>query len=199
MPDHYYSGRPSSASDRRKITAVLRGRDFVFITDKGVFSRAAVDFGSALLANAAHVDVGDSILDLGCGYGPVGIALAATVPDVTVWAVDVNERAVELCNINAEVARVSVHALVSDGVAALPKDIQFDCVVFNPPIRAGKSVVWRLYEQAFAVLRNGGRLFVVIQKKQGAESSETFLRSLFSEVRTIQREAGYRVYECKKE
>lgn len=198
MSEHYYSSKPSSLSERSEIHAVLRGLSFKFVTDRGVFSRSEVDFGSALLAESVIVSPGDRLLDLGCGYGAVGIALAYSVKDVELWSVDINERAVELCRMNAARVGIDAHVLASDGVAKIPSEIAFNCVVLNPPIRAGKSTVWRLYAEAESVLLPHGELYVVIQKKQGARSSEEYLRTLFHKVEFIANKSGYRVIQCVK-
>ncbi|MCY0893717.1 MAG: methyltransferase [Acidibacillus sp.] len=198
MSDHYYSSKPSSLSERSEIHAVLRGLSFKFVTDRGVFSRSEVDFGSALLAESAFISPGDRLLDLGCGYGVVGIALANSVKDVELWSVDINERAVELCRMNAARVGIDAHVLESDGVAKIPSEIAFNCVVLNPPIRAGKSTVWRLYAEAESVLLPHGELYVVIQKKQGARSSAEYLRTLFHTVEVIANKSGYQVIQCVK-
>ncbi len=196
MADHYYSSHPQSESQRKEITCLLREHHFQFTTDRGVFSRTQVDVGSQLLVETARVESGNRLLDLGCGYGVVGIALAFSVPDVELWAVDVNERAVELCRLNATRAHVPVRAFVGDGIAPLPDGCTFHRILLNPPIRAGKATVWRLYEEAASVLVDDGYLYVVIRKKQGAKSTERHLHTLFETVEIKARESGYYIYEC---
>lgn len=198
MGDHYFSANPGSVSAPRKVNAVLRGRSMSFVTDRGVFSKRGVDYGAALLAEALPVPPAACVLDLGCGYGPVGIAIALTVSDARVWLIDINPRAVELARQNARIAGVEerVAILQADGTDGLDPQLMFDVVALNPPIRAGKSAVWKLYRQACNRLYRSGELYVVIQKKQGAESSETHLRTLFADVSIVERGGGYRVLRC---
>jgi 16S rRNA (guanine1207-N2)-methyltransferase len=195
MADHYFSARPSAPSDPLAVGARLRGADFRFITDRGVFSREGVDYGSRLLAEAVVVADGARVLDLGCGYGPIGVAIAKTVPGACVWLTDVNERAAALAAQNARDNGVGGRTFVccGDGTSALPLDIRFDAVVMNPPVRAGKTTVFALYRQAHDRLSPQGALWVVIQKKQGAESSAEHLHTLFSHVDTVTKDKGYRV------
>ncbi len=143
---------------------------------------------------------GGMLLDLGCGYGAVGIGLAVSMSDLFVWMVDINARAVELARHNAKLNHVDtrMQILQSDGCSVLPNDLRFDAIALNPPIRAGKSVVFDLYEEAKSRLRENGVLYVVIQKKQGAASSEKRLAELGFDVLLMARDKGYRVYACKK-
>ncbi len=199
MDDHYFSAHPGSASTPRQICAVMRGRKIIFVTDSGVFSKRGLDYGTALLAEALHVPPAAHVLDLGCGYGPVGIAVALTVRNARVWLLDINPRAVQLAIHNARAAGVGdrVAVLQSDGTADLDPQLHFDVVALNPPIRAGKSEIWRLYREARDRLHGNGELYVVIQKKQGADSSEEYLRSLFADVSVVERSGGYRVLRCR--
>lgn len=199
MADHYYSKQPQSQSEPTSFTAKLSGRELVFHTDHGVFSRSGVDTGSRLLIESLPTPLSGKLLDLGCGYGVVGIAAAAASPYLQVWMVDVNERAVQLATKNALVNKVNerVQVLQGDGVTPLPESLQFDWIALNPPIRAGKDVVFGLYQEGLSRMSPVGTLFIVIQKKQGAESSEKFLRSLGFEVGIVVKNKGYRVYACK--
>jgi 16S rRNA (guanine1207-N2)-methyltransferase len=200
MNDHYYSQQPASLSNPSSFHVSLRGHALLFYTDHGVFSRREIDAGSRLLIASLPTMSAGKMLDLGCGYGAVGIAMAVSTPALNVWMSDINARAVELAMRNSVANKVHdrVQVLQSDGFDAIPSDVTFDMITLNPPIRAGKSVVYRLYENAKEHLRNGGLFYVVIQKKQGAASSESYLREIGFEVKIIAKEKGYRVYECKK-
>lgn len=195
MADHYFSADPKAPSDPLTVSAQLRGAAFLFATDRGVFSREGIDYGSRLLAEAVVVAAGARVLDLGCGYGPIGVAIARTVPQTRVWLTDVNERAAALAAKNARDNGVAdrVQVVSGDGTSALPQDVLFDAVVMNPPVRAGKMTVHALYRQARDRLRPQGALWVVIRKKQGAESSAAYLRTLFSVVDVVSKDKGYRV------
>ncbi len=195
MVDHYYTKQPADASDPRDLEAVVRGCRLRLTVDRGVFSRKGIDFGSRLLAETVEVRGGDHVLDLGCGYGVVGIALASAEPGLRVVAADVNERAVSLAHRNIAANRLAerVTAVCADGARGVAPGLQFDAIVLNPPVRAGKPVVWRLYGEAAARLAARGSLWVVIQKKQGADSTQRKLGELFAQVAVIRRDGGYRV------
>lgn len=198
MTEHYYTAAPQSDEERKQIQAVLRGTRFVFWTAASVFSRDYVDFGSRLLIETLDVPQGARVLDVGCGYGPIGIAVAKTVPGVTVDMVDINERAVALAQENAAENGVAdrVRAFVSDGYAQV--NGVYDVIVTNPPIRAGKDVVYAIFEGAKAHLSSGGSLWVVIHKKQGAPSAERKLAELYGAVERVARKKGYHVFRVTR-
>ncbi|MDI3257805.1 MAG: class I SAM-dependent methyltransferase, partial [Kyrpidia sp.] len=187
MADQYFAARPAAPSDRRAVAMRVRGLDVMLMTDTGVFSRSRIDYGTRLLIEAMDVPERGDVLDLGCGYGPIGIAAALLNPGIRVVMVDVNERAVELAKENARRLRLSrVEVLVSDGFSALG-DRRFDRVYCNPPIRTGKSEVYRLLAEAATRLGEEGQLWVVAQKKQGAESLKRELAGRFAEVADVAR------------
>jgi len=194
LTDHYYSKRPRAEHREYQFTTQLRGHDFRFITDAAVFSRERVDFGSALLIEALRLNESDTVLDIGCGYGPIGIVAARLAAQGKVYMVDVNERAVDLARRNLVengIPNAEVH--VSDGLEAV-QGIQFDAVVINPPIRAGKVTIYRMLDEAHAALRPSGSIWVVIQTKQGAPSMKKKLKELFGNVKDVERESGYHVF-----
>ncbi|OUM95042.1 MAG: 16S rRNA methyltransferase [Thermobacillus sp. ZCTH02-B1] len=201
MTEHYYTKSPRSESDRRRFEAVLRGRRLTFETDAGVFSRSGVDFGSRLLIETAEIPDGARVLDVGCGYGPIGLAIAASLPNARVTMVDINERAVELARANAGLNGIrNVTVLESDLLEAV-RGQTFDAVLTNPPIRAGKAVVHRIFAEAREVLAPGGALWVVIRKQQGAPSATAKLEELFGpdHVRTAARDKGYHVLRAGRQ
>ena len=199
MSDHYYSKTPTVASDRHMIEATLRGKKYSFITEAGVFSRREVDFGSRLLIESMEIPMDTDVLDVGCGYGPIGLVAAGLAGNGTVTMIDINERAVATARENAERLGVkNVRILQSDQFEALG-DEQFDVILTNPPIRAGKSVVHGIFEGAYYRLRDGGSLWVVIQKKQGAPSAFSKLEELFGNVREVTKEKGYRIFQAIKQ
>ncbi|AKG05604.1 16S rRNA methyltransferase [Salimicrobium jeotgali] len=199
MTEHYYSRNTSKKSERKKWSVTLQGKSFTFFSDHAVFSKDGVDFGSRTLVETfTSPEVEGDILDIGCGYGPIGLALASDSPSRSVVMVDVNARALELAKVNAEENGINnVEILESDGAGAV-KDRTFAAVVTNPPIRAGKKTVHRIFEEAAHVLKEGGELWVVIQKKQGAPSAETKLKELFKEVHLIRKNKGYYIFKAKK-
>lgn len=146
----------------------MRGTHFVFITDAGVFSKGEVDFGSRLLIDTfKEPEIEGDILDVGCGYGPVGLSLASIMKDRTIQMVDVNERALSLSRANAQKNGIkNVEIFSSDALEGVEMK-EFASILTNPPIRAGKETVFKIYEQACERLATGGELWIVIQKKQG--------------------------------
>ncbi len=199
MAEHYYSEKQNVASEERDWIYTLRNQTFRFYSDRGVFSKSEVDFGSRLLIETFVFpkQAGD-ILDVGCGYGPIGLSLAKEDGDRTVHMVDVNERALALSKKNAERNQIdNVVVYQSDCLDRVSKR-DFVAILTNPPIRAGKQVVHTIFEQAEQHLSNGGELWVVIQKKQGAPSAIEKLKTLFPEVEIVDKEKGYFILKAKK-
>ncbi len=199
MSEHYYTRRPGAAHEETSFDATLRGMDFRFVTDAGVFSRDRVDFGSLLLIEAMEIGPADTVLDLGCGYGPIGMVAARLAPQGFIYMVDINERAAELARRNLAANRIAnAEVRVGDGLAPVA-GIAFDAVLTNPPIRAGKATVYRLLDEAYAALKPGGSLWVVVQNKQGAPSMKRKLQDLFGNVEDVARKAGYRVLRARRQ
>lgn len=196
--DHYFKQHPNIASNPFEVVSFLRGKKRTFLSDHGVFSKKEVDFGSRLLIDAfTFPEIEGDLLDVGCGYGPIGLTLA-TETDRTVWLVDVNERAVQLTKENAKRwGLLNVQVALSDLFAAITEQ-RFAAIVSNPPIRAGKKVVYALFEEAYDYLLPGGSFWIVIQKKQGAASAKKKLMEVFGEVDTIQRKKGYYIFCANK-
>ncbi|MFJ7935189.1 class I SAM-dependent methyltransferase [Sporosarcina sp. NPDC096371] len=199
MSEHYYSRDPKVKSDPKEWSTALRGKTLRFKTDAGVFSKGEVDFGSRLLAETFVVpeSVG-AILDVGCGYGPIGLSIAASFPERSIHMIDVNERALSLAMLNAEqnnIANVEIYP--SDALSAVTAK-GFAAILTNPPIRAGKETVFNFYEGAFSKLAPGGELWVVIQKKQGAPSTIERLEAMFGNAETVVKKKGYYILKAKK-
>lgn len=197
MGEHYYTSKPSVASNERAWSFELRGNTFTFTSDSGVFSKKEVDFGSKLLIEEFKApDVSGSFLDVGCGYGPIGLTLAKSFNERFVEMIDVNERAIELTKKNAEINKItniSVHQ--SDLFTSVEKS-DFAAILSNPPIRAGKKVVHQILEESYNRLVTGGELWIVIQKKQGAPSAIEKLESVFEEVEVVARKKGYHIIKA---
>lgn len=190
MNDHYYTRDPHSESRPVECEYAYRGERLRFVTDAGVFSKGEVDTGTALLLDALPGEMGGEILDLGCGWGVIGISIARKWPGARVVMADVNLRALELSRENARRNRAEVECVESDGMAALGGRT-FDAVVTNPPIRAGKQVIYRMFADAAKSLKPGGALYLVIRKQQGAESCARYLKTLFGEVERLDRSGGF--------
>ncbi|WP_342542692.1 methyltransferase [Paenisporosarcina sp. FSL H8-0542] len=199
MADHYYSKKPQTESKPKSWSFTLRGELFHFETDTGVFSKSEVDFGSRVLIDAFVMPATEGpVLDVGCGYGPIGLSIAKTEADRTIHMVDINERAVQLSRKNAEGNGVqNVRIYESDGLTDVT-ETDFAAILTNPPIRAGKQTIFRFYLDAYAKLRVGGELWVVIQKKQGAPSTFDRLEGIFGQVEVIDKVRGYWIIKAEK-
>ena len=194
--DHYYSAMPDVASDPKSVRYRVLGMEFTCTTDSGVFCRDGLDMGTRVLLAALPEALGDDILDLGCGWGPVGVALGKKYPQSRIVMSDVNARAVALARQNCAANGVfNARPIVSDGFENIEGG--FSAIVLNPPIRAGKAVVYSLFEQAKAHLKEGGALYIVMRKQQGAESAQRYLQSLYGEVERLARDKGYWVLRCR--
>lgn len=197
MADHYYSKKPTANHDLRMIKEQVRGNTLELWTDAGVFSKGGLDFGSRLLIETMDIPPAASVLDVGCGYGPIGISAAKLAVDGRVLMVDLNERAVELARRNIKQNMIAnARAEVSDLFENVDVP-RFDRILTNPPIRAGKAVVHAIFEGAARRLTSDGELWIVIQKKQGAPSAFKKLQQLFDVVEDKARDAGYRIFCCK--
>ena len=198
MPDHYYTPDPQSAHNPAHIYFTYRGHPLTFLTDSGVFSRSEVDKGTELLLNTLPETFSGTVLDMGCGYGAIGVSVGKAWPDCRVTMADVNARAVGLADQNARQNGVKAAVLESDGYAALPTEPSFDLILQNPPIRAGKAVIYAMFADGAKRLAEVGAFWLVIRKQQGAASAMTFLSTLFEAVQVVEKKGGYWVICCTK-
>ena len=194
MPDHYYTENPNSAHDERRIALRALGNDLTFVTDAGVFSRDGLDRGTEVLLEALPPLEG-RVLDLGCGWGAVGVALGKRYPALDIVMTDINSRAVELARRNLAENGVTAAVLQGDGFDAV--EGRFDAIVTNPPIRAGKAVVYGLFARARDYLEPDGALYVVIRKQQGAPSALKYLKEIYSRAETVDRASGFHVLRAQ--
>ncbi len=196
---YYYSKNPDVTSDPQKFEFQLLGNNFLFTSDNGVFSKRTVDYGTrTLIANVDYDAIPKgNILDMGTGYGPIGISIAKKFPDRQVDMVDVNEIALNLAKKNAKNNGVdNVHIYRSnayENVSGL-----FAAIITNPPVRAGKLVVDAMIGGSIKHLVNEGTLTVVLQKKQGAPSAKKYMDQLFGNVTILKRDKGYYVLQSVK-
>ncbi len=199
MSSHYFIDDETLASNPKRFTYYFKSREYTFVTDAGVFSPDAIDGNTALMLR--HIDLPrrdkprGRLLDMGCGYGCIGILLGGEY-GLDVTQVDVNPRAVRLTEENAKLNGVVTRAFVSDCYSAV--EGCFDTIVINPPIHAGKDVMYAMYEGAPEHLVTGGRLYTVLLKKHGAESAAKKLREVFGNCETVYKEKGCFVFRCTK-
>ncbi|GGE01139.1 class I SAM-dependent methyltransferase [Paenibacillus nasutitermitis] len=198
MSDHYFTQTPDVKHQRQIHEAVMRGRKLRFITDSGVFSKTGIDYGSRVLIENLHLERDARVLDVGCGYGPIGISAALVADAGHVTMIDINERAVALALENATLNDVNNVTVLQSDLFEAVLDRRFNAIITNPPIRAGKAVVHRIFEEGAKLLEPGGAMWVVIQKKQGAPSAESKLESIFDNVEEVIKDKGYRVFRSIK-
>lgn len=199
LSEHYYSRTQKVESEPKYWDFTLRNVLFRFKTDNGVFSKKEVDFGSRLLIEAFVLpNVEGPVLDVGCGYGPIGLSIAKNYPERIVHMIDVNERAIELALENARQNAVDNVEIYESDTLINVKQSNFAAILTNPPIRAGKKTVHDIFEQSYKHLVTQGELWVVIQKKQGAPSAIEKLKELFTTVDTIDKSKGYFIIKAVK-
>ena len=196
MSKMYYAENPDAAHDIHELRVDLLGQKMTFLTDAGVFSKKMVDFGSQLLLKCLEVNEGETVLDVGCGYGPLGLSLAKAY-GAQVTMVDINNRALDLARQNAERNKVEVAIFQSNIFEQV--EGKFDHVISNPPIRAGKQVVHEIIEKSRDFLKDGGDLTIVIQKKQGAPSAKSKMEDVFGNCEIVKKDKGYYILRSVKE
>ncbi len=196
MSDHYFSASPTSEHRYAEAEYVYRGETLRFLTDAGVFSRGEVDFGTDVLLRALPEEMAGRVLDLGCGWGAVGSSVGKKYPACRIVMSDVNERALALAAKNAAANGVQAETAQSDGLERV--EGPFDYILTNPPIRAGKQVIYRLFAESAQKLSPEGSLYIVIRKQQGAESAVKYLKTIFQQVDTVDKSGGFWVIRCRE-
>jgi len=193
MSEHYFAADPTSRLNRVPVTAQVWGHRLDLVSASGVFSTGRLDLGTAVLfRSTGPPETGTTYLDLGCGYGVIACALALARPDATVWAVDVNERALQLATENARRAGAAqrVRVCTPDDV---PDDVAFDQVWSNPPIRVGKPALHALLQRWLARLAPGGVANLVVGRNLGADSLQRWLREQGHDAERLASAKGFRV------
>ena len=196
MSKMYYAENPDAAHDIHELRVDLLGEKMTFLTDAGVFSKKMIDFGSQLLLKCLEVNQGETVLDVGCGYGPLGLSLAKAY-GAQATMVDINNRALDLTRQNAE--RNKVEATIFQSNIYEQVEGHFNHVISNPPIRAGKQVVHEIIEKSKDFLEIGGDLTIVIQKKQGAPSAKSKMEDVFGNCEILKKDKGYYILRSVKE
>ena len=197
MADHYYSKTTNTPSEPKDFIFNFKGQTFKFKTDNGVFSKDYIDYGSFAMLNAfIPNDIDLPILDMGSGYGPIGIVVSKIYNKKTIMC-EINERAYNLSLENIKNNNANSEAFNSNLYEKV-EGLEFSSIITNPPIRVGKDTVFSIYDGAYKHLAIGGELWVVIQKKQGAPSSKAHLIELFGNCDIINRDHGYYILKSIK-
>jgi 16S rRNA (guanine1207-N2)-methyltransferase len=189
---HYFIDDDTIKHDPRQFAYCFKNHEFTFITDSGVFSKSHIDKATEILLKAIP-PLSGSLLDMGCGYGCIGIILAK-VYSLRLTQADINRTAVELTKQNCRNNNVNSDVVLSncfDNINGL-----FDTITLNPPIHAGKAVTYKMYEDAAGFLNQNGRMYVVTLKKHGAESTEKKLTGVFGNCETLYKMKGIYVFRC---
>jgi 16S rRNA (guanine1207-N2)-methyltransferase len=197
VDEHYFSADPGVAFRRTPVQATVWGHELALTSGSGVFAQGRLDVGTAVLFRETEPPGPGTYLDLGCGYGVIGLALAVAVPGARVWAVDVNERAVMLANENAGCLGLADRytAVIPD---AVPGDLTFDEIWSNPPIRVGKQALHELLLTWLPRLAPGGRAVMVVGKNLGADSLQRWLGEQGFPTGRLASAKGFRVLEIRR-
>ena len=196
--DHYFTAAPASADERRRLRVRLAGREVEVDVAPGIFSPGGLDKGTVVLLDEAPAPPPTgTFLDLGCGWGPVALTLALRSPGATVWALDVNERALDLTRRNAEALGLQgVRATTADGI---PGDLRFDLIWSNPPIRVGKAVLHDLLRTWLPRLTPSGVAQLVVQRNLGSDSLQRWIGTeLEMPCTRLTSSKGFRVLEVRQ-
>lgn len=194
MTEHYFSAEPATAEKQRRITVELAGAEREVTVASGIFSPDGIDRGTAvLLREVPKPPAAGEFLDLGCGWGPLALTLALLAPEAQVWAVDVNERALDLLRRNA--LGLGLSGVRAGTASSVPDEVRFDLIWSNPPIRIGKAALHDLLRTWLPRLREGGTAYLVVAKQLGADSLQRWLAETFPAyaVDRYATEKGFRV------
>lgn len=192
----YFAENPDVEHDIHKLKVQLLGQNMTFLTDAGVFSKKMIDYGSQALLKCLHFHKKESVLDVGCGYGTLGLTLAKA-NEVKATLVDINQRALDLARQNAE--RNQVLATIFQSNVYQNVEGKFHHIISNPPIRAGKQVVHEVIAGGYTHLLDDGDLTIVIQKKQGAPSAKAKMEEVFGNCEILKKDKGYYILRSRKE
>lgn len=196
MTKMYFAENPDAEHDIHELKAQLLGQKMTFLTDAGVFSKKMIDYGSQALLKCLDFHKQESVLDVGCGYGTLGLTLVKA-KEVEATLVDINQRALDLARQNAE--RNQVLATIFQSNIYQNVEGRFHHIISNPPIRAGKQVVHEVITGSYTHLLDGGDLTIVIQKKQGAPSAKAKMEDVFGNCEILKKDKGYYILRSRKE
>lgn len=197
ISSHYFSRKPSSPRKRMIISDIIRGVPVELVTEPGIFSPKRVDPGTRLLIENIDIPSEGNVLDIGCGYGVIGIIIAKLNPKLKVYLVDINPRAIELAKLNARINKVQDSVIVLQGNLYEPiGNIDFNLIVSNPPISAGQRVVEELIRKAKEYLVHEGVIEIVLKK--GVDKAMEIMKKTYENVEIVARKSGYKVLKSTK-
>lgn len=196
MTKMYFAENPDAEHDIHELNVQLLGQNMTFLTDAGVFSKKMIDYGSQTLLKCLDFHKQESVLDVGCGYGTLGLTLVKA-KEVKATLVDINQRALDLARQNAD--RNQVLATIFQSNIYQNVEGRFHHIISNPPIRAGKQIVHEVIAGSHAHLLDGGDLTIVIQKKQGAPSAKAKMEEVFGNCEILKKDKGYYILRSVKE
>jgi 16S rRNA (guanine1207-N2)-methyltransferase len=195
--EHYFSSKPKSKPRSNIISYSYCSKEFTFETSSSIFSRNKVDKGTELLIKESNMRPKSKILDMGCGYGPVGTILSKLHPGLDITMSDINERALALAKKNIQINNIKAKVIKSNLFENI--DEQFDIILSNPPQSAGKKLCFKLIEDSFDHLKNKGTLQLVARHQKGGKDLAKKMEEVFGNVKTIARKSGYHIYLSKKD
>lgn len=197
--NHYFTDNPHLEENRKEVSFRFWCFNYSFLTDNGVFAKDGIDYGTKTFLQAIcdENELQKSILDVGCGYGVIGVTLKKIYPDKNVTMIDVNHRALKLAEDNAKKNNVEVEVLESDVYAGV-ENRKFTDIITNPPIRAGKKVIYKIFTEAYDHLETNGQLWVVIRKQHGALSAKKKIEEIFGNCEIIKKDKGFFILKSKK-
>jgi 16S rRNA G1207 methylase RsmC len=198
MPEHYFTKKPTSVLRKHIVSFSFHGKELTFTCASGVFSAKHIDPATQLLLENATIHDDLDVLDLGCGIGVIGISIKKAYPSCIVVLSDVNKRALQFAALNAKQNKVEVNVVESDLYAAFSGK-QFDTVITNPPLHAGRKLVYLLIEEAPLHLKSGGLLQLVAKHQKGGAMLEKKMNEVFGNVTVLAKKSGFRVYCSRKE
>ena len=196
MTKMYFAENPDAEHDIHELNVQLLGQNMTFLTDAGVFSKKMIDYGSQTLLKCLDFHKQESVLDVGCGYGTLGLTLVKA-KEVKATLVDINQRALDLARQNAD--RNQVLATIFQSNVYQNVEGKFHHIISNPPIRAGKQVVHEVIAGGYTHLLDDGDLTIVIQKKQGAPSAKAKMEEVFGNCEILKKDKGYYILRSRKE
>jgi len=195
---HYFINDPNLKSNKKQINYTFLGENIILNSDNGVFSKDRIDFGTNVLLNSLEdLNAINTVLDVGCGIGIIGISLSKKYSNLQVQMIDVNEKAISLANENIKLNKLKNCSAYMSYIYSNVADC-FDLIITNPPIRAGKEVVHSIASEAKEHLNINGMFYAVVQKKQGADSFKKKLEEVYGNVEIVNKESGYMIFKSVK-